>query len=611
MNCAGETPDAVPKREFGDAQSKQETPTVDSLSSIYPSGVNETTASSREEFQPVGRNAARPLDSPSLRSSKRGTGKNKPDEGPSAPLETEAGAMAESTGDRLMGGSPVRTVDTLNSYPRTKMQMLGGVAASLPSSPAGTNTPTASQRSRSGDREPCASAGPSSELKHPTKYQNEEGTAAFEIAFRPGAFCLVPGLPPVPAGDFREGEETESSHDNLESNPRRRKRAVVMDAMLVEDANQPSPSSMSELQHATEVHPADLPVGVFRRRAMVLVLIVVLIFVASTVSGVLVANNRDADPESIPKITFEEFVNSLLPVRYLENALRDPLSAQGQALEWLKEDTKGLVMDGWRLLQRYSLSVIYYSLNGQSWFNGSGWLTPSDECSWFHTWDNPDSRSCDANGRFSFLMLIKNNLTGSIPDEISLLTDLVTIRMSDNRIVGRIPKSMVSLDALAELDLEVNLLAGELPPEFGSMTNVKTFKVGENHLNGTLPTEIGMMSGLNSLRINHNSFAGSLPKTLGLLGNLSSFYAVFNNFIGSLPSEIGLMPNLTSLDLDNNLLSGSIPTELGRLPRLRDVSLLRNSGIRGRIPSELGLATSLRYLNCERTGLTGTIPSEL
>jgi Leucine-rich repeat (LRR) protein len=71
------------------------------------------------------------------------------------------------------------------------------------------------------------------------------------------------------------------------------------------------------------------------------------------------------------------------------------------------------------------------------------------------------------------------------------------------------------------------------------------------------------------------------------------------------------MPNLTSLDLDNNLLSGSIPTELGRLPRLRDVSLLRNSGIRGRIPSELGLATSLRYLNCERTGLTGTIPSEL
>jgi hypothetical protein len=189
--------------------------------------------------------------------------------------------------------------------------------------------------------------------------------------------------------------------------------------MLVEHVNQPS--NISELQHATEVHSADLPVSVFRRRAMTLVLIVVLIFVASTVSGVLVAINRNAATQPIPKNTFEEFVDSLLPGRYLEIAVHEPLSAQGQALEWLKEDTQGLVMDGWRMLQRYSLSVIYFSLNGQSWFNGSGWLTPNDECSWFQTFDNPENRSCDANGRFSFLMLIKNNLTGSIPDEISVL----------------------------------------------------------------------------------------------------------------------------------------------------------------------------------------------
>jgi Leucine rich repeat len=419
---------------------------------------------------------------------------------------------------------------------------------------------------------------------------------------RPGAFRLAPGLPPIPAGDVGIEDETETSLNEKKAGQKQ----VVVEATLVEQNRQGESTDTLELQHAAEAVPAELSVVTFRRRAFSLVTVVVLAVVASTITVAIVANKPTHVPIPFRNLTFEEFVDTLLPIESREQAAADSSSPQQQALEWLKRDTRGLTVVGCRLLQRYSLSVVYFSLNGHGWTNQTGWLSAGDECLW-----NPELAACDDKGRTSGLKLSENNLTGTIPHELSLLTALETIYIDGNRVIGTIPKSILALSQLARLDCGENQLSGTLPTELGGLPSLKSLVLRKNRLNGTIPSELGMLSLLTLFRIDGNELEGSLPTTLGLMGKLETFFADFNTLTGSIPTEVGRMSSLVGLAFDNNQLSGSIPTELGRLQRLEVVYMTRNIGIRGTLPSELGLLASLLDLFLDRTSISGTIPSEL
>jgi hypothetical protein len=421
---------------------------------------------------------------------------------------------------------------------------------------------------------------------------------------RPGAFRLAPGLPPIRAGDACIEDETETS-DN-EKKAVQRQREVVVEATLVEQNQHGESTDTLELQHAAEADPAELSVVTFRRRAFSLVTVVVLAVVASTITGSIVANKPTDVPLPFRNLTFEEFVDTLLPIESREHAAADSSSPQEQALEWLKRDTSGLTVVGWRMLQRYSLSVVYFSLNGHGWTNRTGWLSAGDECLW-----NPEMAACDEKGRTSGLKLSENNLTGTVPHELSLLTALETIYIDGNRVIGRIPKSILALSQLVRIECGENQLSGTLPTELGGLPSLKSLVLRKNRLNGTIPSELGMLSLLTLFRIDGNELEGSLPTTLGLMGKLETFYADFNSLTGSIPTEVGRMSRLVGLAFDNNQLSGRIPTELGRLQRLEVVYMTRNIGIRGTLPSELGLLASLLDLFLDRTSISGTIPSEL
>jgi hypothetical protein len=417
---------------------------------------------------------------------------------------------------------------------------------------------------------------------------------------QPGAFHLAPGLPPIPAGDFSIEDETDGV------TPSRPKRPVVVIAVLAEhDNNQPAPSINPELQHAAEADPVELTVSAYRQRAYFLVTLLAIV-VASTTTGAIVATGHKTKPSAYRSINFEEFATTLLPAASLEQVTHDPNSPQGQALEWLQRETNGSTMVGWRMLQRYSLLTVYFSLNGNYWYNRTGWLSASEECSW-----NPDAASCDVNGRIRSLQLHHNNLTGSIPPELSLLTDLETISLNKNSVMGTIPSVMCSLSQLTHLDLEDNLLEGTVPPELSRMTSLEGFVAGKNLLNGTIPTELGLLSDLQFLRIHGNKFNGPLPTTLGLLQKLEELYVDSNLITGSLPTQIGRMSNLKSLALNNNQFSGTLPSELGGLHRLTYANMNRNINIRGTMPSHLGLLVSLQQLYLDMTSLSGTIPSEM
>jgi hypothetical protein len=316
---------------------------------------------------------------------------------------------------------------------------------------------------------------------------------------QPGAFHLVPGLPPIRAGQAFVDNETDGSHEESNIPSVARNCPLVVDATLVcHDC--PPLVNLSDLQHAAEVDPAELAYVALRHNACILMTLLVLLFVSSSAVGTIVVINHNKKAWLFRNISFEEFVDTLLPAESLEQSTLDAASPQGQALEWLKRDTNGTTMVGWRMLQRYSLSVVFFSLNGNSWHNGSGWLSSSQECSW-----NTAAASCDVNGQISVLALCQNNLTGSIPNELSLLTGLKTILMKENSVAGTIPKSMFGLSQLTHLDLEDNLLEGAVPPELSSLTSLEEFIAAENLLNGTIPTELGLLSELRLLRIYSNN----------------------------------------------------------------------------------------------------------
>ncbi|MCP4707564.1 MAG: hypothetical protein GY869_02975, partial [Planctomycetes bacterium] len=60
------------------------------------------------------------------------------------------------------------------------------------------------------------------------------------------------------------------------------------------------------------------------------------------------------------------------------------------------------------------------------------------------------------------LILGANGLTGAIPD-LSALTHLVTLDLSDNQLAGDIPPSLAGLTILASLDIEYNMLTASDP----------------------------------------------------------------------------------------------------------------------------------------------------
>jgi len=160
------------------------------------------------------------------------------------------------------------------------------------------------------------------------------------------------------------------------------------------------------------------------------------------------------------------------------------------------------------------------------------------------------------------------------------------------------------------LKLDRNNLSGTIPEEIGNLTQLTRLYLTWNKFTGSIPTEIGNLSNLLSLQIEHNQLTGSIPIEIGNLTQLTSLDLGRNQLTGNIPSEIENLVQLQYLRLDENQLSGSIPHEIGYLIQLKEIALQSNQ-LTGNIPSEIGNLTQLSYLNMGYNQFIGNLPNEI
>ncbi len=321
--------------------------------------------------------------------------------------------------------------------------------------------------------------------------------------------------------------------------------------------------------------------------------------------------------------------------------LEDPNSPQSQALAWLSTVSVSVVdnISTNFALEQYASAVLYFSTNA----NGANW---NEENSLF----NDSNSICDFNnGASSFVavgsitcngasvqsvQLVNNGLSGTLPWELSLLSNIEHLDLSENELRETIPTEFSRMTAMTFLALYENSLTSTLPSELGMLTNLEAFIFDQNQLTGSLPTELGQLTALTKFSvwgnymtgrlpselvqlravqdywINNNEFTGSLQTEVGLLTLLQQFHIDDNRLAGPLPSELGNLAALSSFRLFNNQFTGTIPSEIGEVTGLRTLYMHLNNFV-GPLPSELGMLTSMIDLLCNNNSLTGSLPSEL
>lgn len=208
-----------------------------------------------------------------------------------------------------------------------------------------------------------------------------------------------------------------------------------------------------------------------------------------------------------------------------------------------------------------------------------------------------DMKPCNANGEIQSLLLGGLGHAGHsphIPSEISLLTSLSILALPSNNVtllVDLLPiETLQQMPNLSILNLRKNNLSGTIPSEIGMLSNLHSLSLSSNALSGTIPTEIGMLQQIEVLNLHNNKLTGVIPTELGMMTNMIDLAIHSSPLTGIIPTELGDCTTLVQLSVFNTSLSGSIPQEVGLLVKNHNLARLllhRNSKMTGTVPKAL------------------------
>ncbi|CAB9514581.1 receptor-like protein kinase [Seminavis robusta] len=347
----------------------------------------------------------------------------------------------------------------------------------------------------------------------------------------------------------------------------------------------------------------------------------------------------------------------LLPEETLDSIINQEQSPQALAHHWTLTDPSFDSYPDDRLLQRFILATWFYATNGPSWFNNTHWLSYTvHECHWFQNsitiqrvisylpYDHPhpmttpcrNMSNLETGWQYEHLALAQNGVSGFIPPElflltslrriglllnlkltgnlvgeqISKLTSLEILEVSNTNFQGSIPTEIGILTNLVDLSLAVEQLTGVIPTEIGRLTNLKYISSHRTNLEGPLPSEIGLLSNMLAINLGSNRMTSTIPSEILSLKKLMVLFLYEAQMSGTIPTEIGLLTDMVHLYIGPNRFEGTLPSELGLLTKLEALTI-NNNNITSTMPTTLGQLSSLFGMQFLGTGLTGTIPSEI
>ncbi|KAK7393238.1 hypothetical protein VNO78_21788 [Psophocarpus tetragonolobus] len=110
--------------------------------------------------------------------------------------------------------------------------------------------------------------------------------------------------------------------------------------------------------------------------------------------------------------------------------------------------------------------------------------------------------------------LSNNNFSGSIPEEISLLSAMQGLNLSYNNLAGHIPTKIGNMKSLESLDLSHNQLKGKISDSISSLTWLSHLNLSYNNLSGPIPKGYQLSSLDDPFIYNGNPFlcGDPLPK---------------------------------------------------------------------------------------------------
>ncbi|CAJ1957024.1 unnamed protein product [Cylindrotheca closterium] len=288
-------------------------------------------------------------------------------------------------------------------------------------------------------------------------------------------------------------------------------------------------------------------------------------------------------------------------------------SPQSFALDFLRREGYGdeLVEDR-RVLERYAALVFYYSTGGESsWFQcfkghlncGSRQWLLGGTCNW-------QFLSCNNAGIVtSFTIDFNNGLSGPIPIELSVFSELREFALLDNRMQGSLPELFKENESqLRVLRLENSGLEGTIPPGFLNKSPVESLVLSGLKIVGSIPEDIYDLTGLQQLYLNENAdLTGSISPSINKLSNLVELRLSDTRVGGRIPDEIFKLRRIEEIDLSNADFRGPISNSFVSISDSLNRLYLHNNAFVGTVPASFGMLNKLTELTLHDNLLSGNI----